>query len=203
MTRSNAIAGRGGEGGVHLALVAGLIEIGLVARAFLVELRRARREGVARRYDAGPGLIVDNDAFGGISRLVDRIGDNHRDWVADMHDTVERNRQPRRQKHRAAAAPLVGRHRRQRAEAIAVIVLPGEHGMDARHLARRARVDAGDLGMGMRRAQDSRMKLIGELEVVEKAAVPPQQARVLAPQHRLSDGKFTHDLSEARRSRDA
>src|SRR5215467_2110934 len=39
------------------------------------------------------------------------------------------------------------------------------------------------------------MKLIGELEIVEKAAVPAQQTRVLAPQHRLSDGKFTHDLS--------
>jgi hypothetical protein len=50
--------------------------------------------------------------------------------------------------------------------------------------------------MGMRRAHDRRMQLIGELEIVEKAAVPAQQARVLAPQHRLSDGKFTHDLSE-------
>ena len=40
------------------------------------------------------------------------------------------------------------------------------------------------------------MKLIGEFEIVEKATVPPQQARVLAPQHRLSDGKFTHGLSE-------
>jgi hypothetical protein len=68
--------------------------------------------------------------------------------------------------------------------------------MDARHLQRRARVDAGDIGMGMRRAYDSRMKLIGEFEVVEKAAVPSQQARVLAPQHRLTDSKFTHDLSE-------
>jgi hypothetical protein len=37
---------------------------------------------------------------------------------------------------------------------------------------------------------------VGEFEVVEKAAVPLQQARVLAPQHRLSNGKFAHDLSE-------
>jgi hypothetical protein len=50
--------------------------------------------------------------------------------------------------------------------------------------------------MGMRRPHDSRMKLVGEFEVVEKAAVPSQQARVLAPQHRLSNGKFAHDLSE-------
>ena len=65
--------------------------------------------------------------------------------------------------------------------------------MDARHLERRARVDAVDVGMGMRRAHDSGMELIGEFEIVEKAALPPQQARVLAPQHRLPDGKFTHN----------
>jgi hypothetical protein len=59
---------RSGEGGIHLGLVAGLVEIGLVVRAFVVELRRVRCEGVARRYDAGPRLIVDNDAFGGVSR---------------------------------------------------------------------------------------------------------------------------------------
>jgi hypothetical protein len=37
------------------------------------------------------------------------------------------------------------------------------------------------------------MQLVGQFEVVEKPAVPPQQARVLAAQHRLSNGKFTHD----------
>jgi hypothetical protein len=46
--------------------------------------------------------------------------------------------------------------------------------------------------MGMRRAHDRRMELVGEPEVVEEAPLPAQQARVLAPQHRLSDGKFTH-----------
>ena len=171
---------RDSEGGIHLGLVAGLVEIGLVIRATVVELRRVWRERVACRYDSGPRLILDNNAFGSISRLLERIGDNHRDRVADVHDAVERNRRPRRQEHRAAAAPLVGRHRRQRAEAITAIVCPSEHGMDARHLERLARVDAGDVGMGMRRAHDSGMELIGEFEIVEKAALPPQQARILA-----------------------
>jgi hypothetical protein len=52
--------------------------------------------------------------------------------------------------------------------------------MDARHLERRTRVDAGDVGMGMRRAHDSGMELIGKFEIVEKTALPPQQARILA-----------------------
>ena len=52
--------------------------------------------------------------------------------------------------------------------------------MDARHLERRAPVDAGDVSMGMRRAHDSGMQLIGEFEIVEKAALPSQQTRILA-----------------------
>ncbi len=44
--------------------------------------------------------------------------------------------------------------------------------MDARHLQRRARVDAADVGMGVRRAHDRGVKLIGELEIVEEAAAP-------------------------------
>ena len=50
--------------------------------------------------------------------------------------------------------------------------------------------------MGVRRAHDRGMKLIGEPEVIEETALPAQQARVLATQHRLADGKFAHDLSE-------
>ena len=75
---------RDSEGGIDLGLVAGLVEIGLVIQATVVELRRVWCEGVACRYDAGPRLILDNDAFGGISRLVERIGDNHRDRAMCM-----------------------------------------------------------------------------------------------------------------------
>ena len=46
--------------------------------------------------------------------------------------------------------------------------------------------------MGVRRAHDRGIELIGELEIVEIAPAPAQQARVLAPQHRLPDGKFAH-----------
>jgi hypothetical protein len=44
--------------------------------------------------------------------------------------------------------------------------------MHARHLQRRARIDAADVGVGVRRAHDRGMKLIGELEVVVEAAAP-------------------------------
>ena len=112
-----------------------------------------------------------------------------------MHGAIDGDRRPRRQIHRAAVAFLVRRHRGQGAERVGGIIRAGEHGMDAGHLSRRARIDAADVGMRVRRTHDGRIKLIGEFQIVEIAAEPAQQARILAPQHRLSDGKFAHDLT--------
>jgi len=55
-----------------------------------------------------------------------------------------------------------------------------------------AGVDAPDIGMGVRRAQDRGVKLVAELEVVVIAAAAGQQARVLAPPHRLPDRELPH-----------
>ena len=60
------------------------------------------------------------------------------------------------------------------------------------HLLRRPGVDAFDVGVGMRRAHDRRMKLVGELEIVEITPASHQQARVLAPPHRLPDRELPH-----------
>ena len=180
---------------IGLGLVAGLVEIGLVVRAVVVELRRALLERLARRHHGRPRRVIDRDGFGRVAGEIERVGDHHRDRIADMHGAIDGDRRPRRQIHRAAVALLVRRHRRQRAERVGGIILAGQHGVDAGHLPRRAGVDATDIGMGVRRAHDRGMELIGELEIVEIAAAPTQQARVLAPQHRLSDGKFAHDLT--------
>ena len=53
-------------------------------------------------------------------------------------------------------------------------------------------VDAANVGMGMRRAHNRGVELIGNVEIVEVAALSAKQTRVLAPQHRLSDCKFAH-----------
>jgi hypothetical protein len=112
-----------------------------------------------------------------------------------MHRAAERNSWPWWQKHRAATAQLVGRHRRQRAEAVGAIILSGQYGMDTRHLQRRARVYVGDVGVSMWRTHDGGVQLVGKFEIVVKAALPAQQAWILVPQHRLSDGEFAHDLN--------
>jgi hypothetical protein len=59
-------------------------------------LHRAGGRRARTQVRPGPRLILDNDGFGGIARLVERIGDNHRDRVADVHDAIEHNRRPRR-----------------------------------------------------------------------------------------------------------
>ena len=182
-----------GEGGVGRGLVAGLVEIGLVVRAIVVELRRAGLERLARRHHRGARRVVDLDALGGVAGKLQRVGDHDRDRIADMQHAVDRDRRPVRQVHRAAVALLVGRHRRHRAEAVGVVVLAGQHRMHARHLQRGARVDALDVGMGVRRAHDRGVELIGKLEVVVVAPASHQQARVLAPPHRLTDREFTHE----------
>ena len=176
-----------GEGGIGRGLVAGLVEIRLVVRAIVVELRRAGLERLARRHHGRARRIVDLDALGGVAGEIERVGDDDGDRIADMQDAIDGDRRPMRQIHRAAVALLVGRHRRHRAEPVGLVVLAGQHRMHAGHLQRRARVDALDVGVGVRRAHDRGMELIGELEIVEIAPAPHQQARVLAPPHRLTD----------------
>ena len=154
--------GGGRKRRIGLGLVAGLVEIGLVVRAVAVELRRALLEGVARRHHGRPRRVIDRDGFGRVTRAIERVGDHHRDRIADMHGAIDGDRRPRRQIHRAAVAFLVRRHRGQRAERVRGIIRAGEHGVDAGHLSRRAGVDAADVGMRMRRAHDGGMELIGE-----------------------------------------
>ena len=185
------------EGRVGRRLVAGLVEIRLVVRAIVVELRRAGLERLARRHHRGTRRVVHGHALGRVPRKIERVGDHHRHRIADMHRPADRDGGAERQGHRAAVALLVGRHRRHRAEAVGAIVLAGQHGVHAGHLQRGARIDAADVGVGVRRAHDRGVKLAGELEIVVVAPAAGEQARVFAPPHRLTDRKFAHESCAA------
>ena len=82
-----------GEGRVGRGLVAGLVEIRLVVRAIVVELRRAGLERLARRHHGGARRVVDLDALGGVAGQIERVGDDDRDRIADMHGR-DRSRSP-------------------------------------------------------------------------------------------------------------
>ena len=89
--------------------------------------------------------VIDRNALGCVAGDVERIGDHHRDRIADMHHPTDSDRRSRRQIHQAAVALLVGRH--QRAQAVGAVILASQHRVDARHFQCFSRVDATDVGV--------------------------------------------------------
>jgi hypothetical protein len=91
----------------------------------------------------------------------------------------------------------VGRHRPEwnRLQAVARDVLARQHRQDARQGARRARIDAADACMRVRRAHHAGIRLTREVEVVGVAAAAAQKTSVLLACHRLANA-----LARARRS---
>ena len=81
---------------------------------------------------------------------------------------------------------------RQRTEAAGGEVGAMIDGMHARQRQRRRRVDAPDPGMGVRRAQHEAVQAVGDGDVVDVAAMPGQEPRILEatqrpPDHRLAN----------------
>ncbi len=176
-----------GEGGFDRGFVAGFIEIGLVLGAVVVELRRARFERLARRHHRGPHRIVDRDVLGRVAGTVERVGNHHAHRIADVAHPVDRDRRPFRHVHRSAVAPLVERHRGQRTEAVGGVVGASQQRLNPGHGQRRARIDAADVGVRVRRAHDRGVELMHEIEIVEIAPAPHQQPGILPPRYRLAD----------------
>ena len=80
-----------GEGGIDRGLVAGLVEERLVARVLVPHRRRVRRRAPLRRVmTAGSGSYSIVDQLGGVLCLVQRLGDDERDRVADIADAILR-----------------------------------------------------------------------------------------------------------------
>ena len=120
------------------------------------------------------------------------FGDHHRHGLADMAHAVARQARPRRAEHRRAVAPLGGGQAAHVAEPVGGIILPGQDREHARHLQRGARVDAADLGVRMGRAQEDRIGLIVEGDVVRVAPPALQEPWSFDLADRLADGKSRH-----------
>ena len=108
----------------------------------------------------------------------------------------DRQCEARRHDHRCDA-----RHRhgaRQRAE-IGKIG-GGEHADHAWRCARRRGIDAFDRGMGVRRTHDLHPGLAGNVDIVDVAAAPGQEARVLQPAQRLAAERHAMPAPLARRA---
>ena len=95
-----------------------------------------------------------------------RLGDHHRDRIADMAHLADRDHRMRRLRHRRAVLVVDLPAARQPADIVGRHVGAGEHRHHARRLRRRRGVDAVDLRMRPIRAADERMELAGPVDVV-------------------------------------
>ena len=119
-----------------------------------------RRVGLERGFhvgDRGQRVVVDDHGLGRVERLRLRLGDDHRDDVADEADLAARERRPvhrRRQHHEAV---MVGE----------VEVAGGVHGDDAGHRPGVVEVDRLDPRVRDRRPDERDVQQPVDLEVVE------------------------------------
>ena len=159
-----------------------------VAGDFVIELRRARLGGVARRDHGGQGLDVERDRFGGVLRLRDGFGDDAGDRIADEAHLVGAQRRARHIFDRRAVAAL----ERQRTfePAIGLQIGGGEHRQHAGHALGRGGVDAANDSMRLAGADHHRIGLVRLLEVVGIAAFAAHQNGVLFAGDRLADAEF-------------
>ena len=179
---------RGREGFLHRLGIAEMVVERDVVRHVVVKLRRAVAHGFFGRGDGGQRFDIEADRFGGVLGLQQRFGDDVSDRVADIADFAFCQRFAERLLHRRAVL-VIERHdafERPIAGEIGSRI-DAEH---ARHFGRGRRIDGADHAMGDLAADDHRIGLPEEADVVGIVAFAPQQHGVFAARHRLSDGKF-------------
>ena len=186
--------GRPLEGGVDLGGIAEAVEARPVAGRALPDLRRAGLQGILDLADRRQRIVLDLDQLGGVLRLGAAFGDHGRHRLADIAHGLVRQRTARR--HLGRAAVGIGEHRRKGEVTDSLLghVVPGEDGDHARSLARSRRVDPDDPGMGMRRAHQHEVRLVGPGQVVGEAAGAGQKPIVLDTLDVLGLAEHRHTL---------
>jgi hypothetical protein len=188
-----------GEGFVAGCPVAQFPIVAEVVFGIAPDLGRALRHGLSGRDASGQRLVIDDDLFGGVARLVTRFSDHHGDLIADMADGVGYENGMRGFDHRIAVAvrdlPAAG----QPAEAGRDDIRAGE---DRDHAGSRCRglgVYASDFGMGVGRTEYPGMGLTRTVDVIRVIAQPSQEAVVLDTAYRDADSGVRHGSTSLRR----
>jgi hypothetical protein len=183
------------ERGLGRRLVAELPVVAEVARRRLaMELRCAGLESGDRIDHRRQDVVIDLHELCGVARLAERIGDHHRDMVADVAHGVDREHGVRRRLVRLAVLALDHPAADQAADLVARRVLAGEHGDHAGCGLGRGGVDLPDLGVGVRRAHEHGIGLAGAVDVVDIHALAGDETEILAPADRCSD-LCRHDVT--------
>jgi hypothetical protein len=186
--------GRSFEGGVGLGGIAEAVEADQVAGRALPDLRRAGLQRILHLGDRRQGIVLDLDQFGRILRLAAALGDHRGDRLADIAHGLMRQWAARR--HLGLAAIGIGKYRGESEIAAALLghVVPGEDSDHAGRLAGGCGVELDDPGVGMRRAHQHDMCLIGPREIVGEAAGAGQKPVVLDTLDVLRLAEYRHTL---------
>ena len=170
-----------GEGLVRLALLQRKIEGDVVAKLGMDD-RRARCDRLQLIADRGQGLPFDRDKLGRVLGFGAALGHH------DGHRLALPDRPFRRQQmlRRRAMPRPVQRHADERL-AFRIDVGRGEDGGDAGRILGGGNLDRDDLGVRMRAAHEAGVQHAGQLDVVDVAAVPAEQALELPPRDARSD----------------
>ena len=163
-----------------------------VVRRHVVELWRALLGRVFQRYRDGQRAVVDIHEFGGVLRLGERLGNDHRDHVADEAHLALRQRRPRRLVHRPGRRAESARYP---ADPVGGEGVTGEHRDNAGGGLGRILVYAIDRRVRVRRADEVSVSLAGPVDVVGIAARAGEKPVVLRTLHRGADACLRHGLT--------
>ncbi|MHC2255353.1 hypothetical protein ACVILK_005045 [Bradyrhizobium embrapense] len=194
MSSSVTHIGRLAEGVLHRSFVTEMPVIDDVAGGFGMQLRCARLDrglDVGRR---GKLFVVDDDGFRRVPGLVLGLGDHHRDRLSDEAHGLRRHRRPRAHFHRRA----VLRGDRPAADQVADLVvddlLSGQHRDHAGHLHCLGGVDALDLGMCMRAADEVSIAHADHLNVVDVTSLSGDEPAIFLAHDTCANSFNTHGL---------
>ena len=183
-----------GDGFCGRRLVAGLVEVGEVVAALVPHRRRVRRNRFFDRRRRRQAFVLGLDQLGGVLRLVERLGNDHRHRLADEAHAVAREQRHRRGELRRAVAALARLLRLLQAEREHGRVVAGQDVEHARRLPRALHVDRDELGVRVLGTHHIGARLVDQADVVDIAAVAAHEIRVFFPRDRLANSKFTHDV---------
>ena len=160
-----------------------------------MDQRRIGREGLRGRHDGRQRVVLDLQQLRRIARMVERVGRDHGDDVADMAHLARRHRQMVGLAMAIAGRVLDLADRRQMADLVRYKVVGGVDRRDAGRGEGGRLVDAGKPRMGVRRAHEQDGKRIGRRGVVGIAAAAGQQPAVLAARQWLAELNWSiHDV---------
>ena len=161
-----------------------------LARPLTDEIRAVRREeqgravggGRDRIGDGGKRVDLHGDFLGGVERLRQRFAEHDRHRLSDEAHPVDREQGPP-ERFVTREGALAGE----------VEIGGGPHRVDAVTLGRRVGMDGFHHPVGHVGSDEDRVQRALDLEVGHEAGAAREEARVLRPQHRVTENRPRHE----------